>query len=452
MTDVITAVVQVSIAAGQAKIYNARLRVPPRPISVLPLPPKVQPNQVQVPAAVVSTTTPSADVLQSCVLLKPIPTPTPGLDPIVDEGIITPAAPGVTYASLETITTIVDTSPNQLIGCINDASENTQNRLNLLFPSAIEGDGVVDRTSTDIYVLRSSVWTNVGPTPGPTIVSTNLVPPWNQIVPLYITVRTATSITSIDYSLDLQTIVPNITTQGAISIESRTATVIRCTSVGFNLAIFEPRVAIGGAAISPAVPVPLATPAPSIKAASIAYPTALPIVLSTHVPIVPRLSTVTTPDAPANVSISTLPPSITGGKSFNIPPAVVATTPPVPEISTAIVVNVPLTTITPSAVTPLVGVSATTKPPAAQTTTTPIVPILQTGAAVYPPAVQITAIPRIPDAPRPAIKVEVPLIVVTTTVLPPSSLVVDELANYYRSWPFQNYDWLADIMPEGWAN
>lgn len=151
---------------------------------------------ISVPGISIGATLPPVDVFQSCVLFSP-----DQIDP-VDPGdgteqpssggtIWAPLPPGVTEPPATTSYTIVDTSPDQLIGCIFDASQNPQERLNILFPSAIEGDGVVERITNDIWVLRSGVWENVGPTPGPTIVSAAILPPYIETV-----VFTATSVNS----------------------------------------------------------------------------------------------------------------------------------------------------------------------------------------------------------------------------------------------------------------
>lgn len=149
----------------------------------------------------------SPDIVRSCILLQPAPpsdtgeTPDP---PIEEDGIYTPIAPGVTYENLPTVT-IVDTSPTQMIGCIIEAGTNAQQRLEVLFPSAVEGDGVIDRTTNNIWVFSGTVWNNVGPNPGPTIVSTIVIPPWNEIVVYEARVRTRLEVTSLAYALQLLT-------------------------------------------------------------------------------------------------------------------------------------------------------------------------------------------------------------------------------------------------------
>lgn len=149
----------------------------------------------------------SPDIVRSCILLQPAPpsdtgeTPDP---PIEEDGIYTPIAPGITYENLPTVT-IVDTSPTQMIGCIIEAGTNAQQRLEVLFPSAVEGDGVIDRTTNNIWVFSGTVWNNVGPNPGPTIVSTIVIPPWNEIVVYEARVRTRLEVTSLAYALQLLT-------------------------------------------------------------------------------------------------------------------------------------------------------------------------------------------------------------------------------------------------------
>jgi hypothetical protein len=151
---------------------------------------------ITVPGISIGATIPPVDIFQSCILFSPdqIDPIDPGdgaEQPSGDGTIWAPLPPGVTEPPATPGYTIVDTSPDQLIGCIFDASQNPQGRLNILFPSAIEGDGVVERITNDIWVLRSGVWENVGPTPGPTIVEAVVLPPYIETV-----VFTATSVNS----------------------------------------------------------------------------------------------------------------------------------------------------------------------------------------------------------------------------------------------------------------
>jgi hypothetical protein len=147
------------------------------------------------------------DVVRSCIVLQPSPPPEPGEEPpgaIGDNDIYTPVAPGVTYAGLPTVS-IVDTSPDQLIGCIIDTAGNPQGRLNALFPAAIDGDGVIERSTNDIWVYDGSEWNNVGPTPGPTIVSATIIPPWNEILTYEARIRTRLLAQPLAYALQLLT-------------------------------------------------------------------------------------------------------------------------------------------------------------------------------------------------------------------------------------------------------
>lgn len=147
------------------------------------------------------------DVVRSCVVQQPSPPPDPGETPpgpITGDGIYTPVAPGVTYGSLPTVS-IVDTSPDQMIGCIIDTADNPQGRLSALFPSAVDGDGVIERSTNDIWVFDGTTWNNVGPTPGPTIVSAQVVPPWNEIVVYDARVRTRLEVNGLAYALELLT-------------------------------------------------------------------------------------------------------------------------------------------------------------------------------------------------------------------------------------------------------
>jgi hypothetical protein len=151
------------------------------------------------------------DVFSSCSLASPSIPPEPPAPP-QEQVIYTPVAPGIVYESLPEVV-IVDTSPDQIIGCIFDTGNNAQGRLNASFPDAVEGDGVIERRTNDIWVFDGSVWNNVGPTPGPTIQELpTLILPYNETVVYDGLIRLITAVTKFEYALRLLTEVPSLTT------------------------------------------------------------------------------------------------------------------------------------------------------------------------------------------------------------------------------------------------
>jgi len=138
-------------------------------------------------------------VIQSCVLAPP---PSPP-EPEPEEAIFTPVAPGITIETLPVIPEIIDTSPDQVIGCANDVGTDPQQVLNVLFPAAISGDGVVDRASNDFWVYDGTTWNNVGPNPGPTLTVVTTIPPWNEILLYTARVRTRLRVSGFAYALQL---------------------------------------------------------------------------------------------------------------------------------------------------------------------------------------------------------------------------------------------------------
>lgn len=144
------------------------------------------------------------DVARACYVAPPIPP-----DPAEDQ-TWSPISPTITYGSLPPAPTIIDTSPNQLIGCIERVGANVQGCLNALFPLAQDGNGVVERTTGNIWKYDEPTWINVGPNPGPTMVVGSVVPVWNETVILVAQTRSYIRIESFDYSLNLETILPPI--------------------------------------------------------------------------------------------------------------------------------------------------------------------------------------------------------------------------------------------------
>ena len=143
----------------------------------------------------------AVDLFTSSNLITPIPAP-----PVIENEIIyTPVAPGVVFEDLPLVT-IVDTSPNAIIGGIADTIQNAQGRLTKLFPAAITGDGVIERRNGDVWVYDGSMWNNVGPNPGPTIQnSRNIILPYNEIAVYYGRLRSYPIVEKFGYKLGLLT-------------------------------------------------------------------------------------------------------------------------------------------------------------------------------------------------------------------------------------------------------
>jgi hypothetical protein len=218
------------------------------------------PNKVIALAALVP------DIVRSCVIAQPAPPPDPGEEPpapVPADDIYTPVAPGVTYPALPTVT-IVDTTPTQIIGCAVDVATNPQGRLDALFPSAVAGDGVIDRATNDIWVYNGSSWDNVGPTPGPTPVVTSVIPPWNEILPYDATVRTKLTVTLFAYALELLT-TEAIKVRTKVGVRSVTAYVgVGVTNVSFAAA--TPSVSISARVVAPTAATSLSSISPQINA------------------------------------------------------------------------------------------------------------------------------------------------------------------------------------------
>ena len=120
--------------------------------------------EVLVPTRGIGVAIGVADIVRSCILTPVTQEPVPP-----EENIWVPVAPGIVYNSLPEAPAIIDTSPDQIIGCIEQTANNAQARLNELFPLANVNDGVFERSTNDIWVYDGAIWANVGPTPGPRI-------------------------------------------------------------------------------------------------------------------------------------------------------------------------------------------------------------------------------------------------------------------------------------------
>lgn len=257
---------------------------------------------------------PVPDVLTSCSLVPPTPPPAPPTSGI----IYTPVAPGITYAALPTVI-IVDTSPDQIIGCIHDTADNPQGRLNVLFPSAINGDGVIERRNNDIWVYNGTIWNNVGPAPGPTIQTVpTLILPYNETAIYEGRLRLGNVVTKFEYALEVLTTVPALVLQ--TSVDVRRIRKVEVPAAGtITLAAQTPAVSTTIVIAPPATTFTLAPLAPAVAGgASVSVPLTT-FTLSALVPenVGPESMDVLVPTA--TITLAALDPSVNSGVSVAVP-------------------------------------------------------------------------------------------------------------------------------------
>jgi hypothetical protein len=223
-------------------------------------------------------------VLQSCVLVAPVPTPDPDPEPEPEDFIFVPVPPGIEYDSLPVIdpeTQIIDTSPNQIIGCANDLPVGVEQQiLGALFPDAEASDGIVNRDNNDVWTYDGSAWTNVGPTPGPQIVQVSILPPWNEIVFLNARVRTRLGVQSLAYALELFTEPDPIIVRTMLDVD----TLISPSSVRLTLQALAPAVA-GAVVQSTTVSIELQGQHPFVRTGYTASPVPASIIASSLAPV-----------------------------------------------------------------------------------------------------------------------------------------------------------------------
>lgn len=278
------------------------------------------------------------DVVRSCIVQQPSPPPDPSEappGPITGEGIYTPVAPGVTYGGLPTVT-IVDTSPDQMIGCIIDTADNPQGRLNVLFPSAVDGDGVIERNTNDIWVFDGTTWNNVGPTPGPTIVTATVIPPWNEILVYDARVRTRLEVNGLAYALALLTEPAAYGITLGMTVQTSQA-LVRVPAAGQSLAAQLPAVSSGASVLSPAAATTFTALVPQVSSggAVIAPSTGMSFAVSMVPYVGPRATVIQPPDAAAG-ALTPLPPAVSSGASIATPVSDITTTAGVPIVSTKV--------------------------------------------------------------------------------------------------------------------
>jgi len=274
-------------------------------------------TEVLVPALDFELAARTPYVLQSCVLAPPAPP----LAPDPEDAIYVPVPPGVDYDSLpvlDTDTQLIDTSPDQIIGCANDLPDGgEQQTLNALFPSAVDGDGVVNRTTNDIWVYDGTTWNNVGPTPGPTIVNTPVLPPWNETLVAIARTRTRLTALSLNYGLENETIVDPIVTRTLISVAK--ITTVSVPAADLTLEVTAPIVSGGASAKPETIQLDLTPSAPLLlTGASVLVPPVTIALAPAPGPIVPREALVITPPA-LDTTITANTPVVVSGVTVPVP-------------------------------------------------------------------------------------------------------------------------------------
>lgn len=270
------------------------------------------------------------DVVRSCII--PQPPPDDGDDPVGDTGIYTPVPPGITFPDLPPAPTIVDTSPDQMIGCIVTVGDNPQGRLNALFPAAIDGDGVIDRTTNDIWTYDGATWNNVGPTPGPTLVTDTVIPPWSEILLYDAPLIVGLNVRSFSYALEV------LTTPDPLSLVVGLNVVRTMPIAGpYSIAVEVPTITGGASVAVPAGAIQLAAGQLTISTGvNMPLGAAAPVIVAPKPPVyVGPFATVLQPDTTA-LDISAPLPAVSSGGSATSPAAAITCAAHVPAVNPSV--------------------------------------------------------------------------------------------------------------------
>jgi hypothetical protein len=283
-------------------------------------------TEILVPSVGYGLTAVAPYVLQSCVLVPPLPPS--AAEP--EDAIFAPVPPGVDYGSLPILDTeIIDTSPSQIIGCANTLPEDgEQAALDALFPSASDGDGVVNRQNNDIWKYDGTTWENVGPTPGPQVVVVSVLPPWNEIAIYDATVRTRLQIQSLDYALALLTEPDPIGV--VLGLDARRVRIVAAPALTFTLVPQTPQVSSSARVVIPTESFGLEAFAPTLLTRAV-------------VPV-------------AALNLSALAPTTVGRPRIvvAVPAAALLLEAPLPAAGGGVVVNAPAESLNLSANVPLI--------------------------------------------------------------------------------------------------
>jgi hypothetical protein len=283
---------------------------------------------VAAPVTTLLLQAPLPDLVQSCVIAPPLE-PSPVDDP---DAPFAPLPPGVSLDDVAVIgeEQLIDTSPDQLIGCIIDTEDNPQGRLNALFPDAEAGDGVIERSTSHFWVYDGSEWNDVGPNPGPRLIITSILSPINEIFVVSAPTRTKIRVTALAYALQLLTEPDPFVVRTTLEAEAVTA--VKVPSTALTLQSATPQVSISAR---------VDIPASSTQVAAIP-----PAAASGAAVITPAIST----------SVTGVTPDLIGRLriSINVPASDTELTTTAPSVATGAVVSLPARDIGLSAVPPAI--------------------------------------------------------------------------------------------------
>lgn len=191
--------------------------------------------EIAVPTTVCSVTSNTVSIIDICNPAAPIAITAN------ETNVFIPLPPGVALNDLPLLQ-IIDTSPNEIIGCVLSLSTGQEeNQLNQSFPSAISGDGVINKDNNDIWIYDGTNWENAGQTPGLRISTQTSIPPWNEKIKLAGTTKTLLSIKTLPYALGLSTSF-TVTTRTKLNVGRRGP--IEVSSTGnIEISVLTPTVA-----------------------------------------------------------------------------------------------------------------------------------------------------------------------------------------------------------------
>lgn len=263
-----------------------------------------------------------------------------------------PVAPGIT--TLPTTPATTDTAPDQIIGNVASIGTNAQTTLNTAFPSAVNGDGVVDLATGDIWVKESGTWVNRGPTPGVTLTTTTLVPAANERVTVSGRTRASVQVTSLPYGLTL----PLVSAAPAVKAKVLAYRVLLINvpaAVGVTVTAATPGVSTGVALSVAATAITVAAETPGVSVAGAIEVPAAAVVVAVLTPAVSAGTSVAVPAL--NVAVAALVPLSAGpsGAVLFAPAVDVAFAVLAPVVSTGSLLSIPLVEIALAAEVPVVS-------------------------------------------------------------------------------------------------
>lgn len=181
--------------------------------------------------------------------------PTLSWVPVPSGVVALPAAPAV-----------VDNTPSRWRGFVETVGGDPQATLTAAAPSPLNGDGVQDTSTWNVWKYNGTVWVNIGDDVGPKMTVSTLIPLFDERALLNAGTTTGVAVQSLPYAMALQTAMSLVT---KTRLQAQKVVLITAPLTTVSVAANAPDVAIGAAVQVPVSTIVMAAVAPAVSVSTV---------------------------------------------------------------------------------------------------------------------------------------------------------------------------------------